>query len=503
MLIWGFVLAASLVATLVYRHFFHPLSHIPGPRIGITTRAWQSWRYLKGHWHEDILGLHARYGPVVRIAPNAVSMLDATQGLRTIYGHGTKATKTDWYLIWNSSGRIANTSFSEIDVSEHSRKRKQVAKAYAMTSILRMEDYIQAVVDLSRETFAQCVAEASKGEAVLDMAVYTQSFAFDVLGEIGFGGNFDLLKTRGQGPSKSIVEAIDLSFLVLANSGYLPGKLRWLKSNGIRRICKLFNIDLSKLQQLFQVTQYADEMAMKRKQEKASRTDLLQQFIDSKTSDGKPLDHPELLGEVVSLLGAGADTSAIGIRAVLGPLVVDRTCYTRLTVEIDSFYTSQNLEGREIRYTECLELPYLQAVIKEGLRMHPSIQFQLPRFAPEGGVTICDAFIPGGTEISMSPLASNRDKAVFGKDADVWNPDRWLESNERSAWMDKHLATFGYGARSCLGKNIALVEINLYVVQLLRHFKLEIANPSEPWKVHTCWSSSQKDMFMKVVKRNW
>ncbi|KAF7516548.1 hypothetical protein PCG10_002072 [Penicillium crustosum] len=443
MFIWGFVLAASLVATLVYRHYFHPLSHIPGPKIGISTRAWQSWRYLKGQWHTDILELHARYGPVVRIAPNAVSILDANYGLRAIYGHGTKATKTDWYRIWNSSGKISNTAFSEIDVNEHSRKRKQVAKAYAMTSILKMEKYIQAIVDQSRETFAECVADARKGEtwAVLDMAVYTQAFAFDVLGEIGFGGSFDLLKTRGEGPSKSIVEAIDLSFLVLANSGYLPGKLRWLKSNGIRTICKLANIDLSRLQQLFKVTQYADEMILKRKQEKASRTDLLQQFIDSKTSDGKPLDHPELLGEVVSLLGAGADTTAIGIRAALGPLVLDRTGYRKLIEEIDSFYATHNLEGREIKYTECLDLPYLQAVIKEGLRMHPSIQFQLPRFSPAGGVTICNAYIPAGTEISMSPVASNRDKAVFGKDADIWNPDRWLESNERTAWMDKHNAT--------------------------------------------------------------
>jgi hypothetical protein len=93
MFIRAFVLLVSLTATLVYRHYFHRLSHIPGPRLGISTRAWQIWHYMKGQWHEDILGLHARYGPVVRIAPNAVSMLDANHGLRAIYGHGTKATK--------------------------------------------------------------------------------------------------------------------------------------------------------------------------------------------------------------------------------------------------------------------------------------------------------------------------------------------------------------------------------------------------------------------------
>ncbi|OQD69030.1 hypothetical protein PENPOL_c002G06933 [Penicillium polonicum] len=86
------------------------------------------------------------------MAPNAVSMLDANHGLRAIYGHGTQSDETDWYQIWNSNGKVANTSFIEIDVSEHPRKRKQVAKAYGMTSILKMEEYIQAVIDQSRET---------------------------------------------------------------------------------------------------------------------------------------------------------------------------------------------------------------------------------------------------------------------------------------------------------------------------------------------------------------
>ncbi|QKX54947.1 uncharacterized protein TRUGW13939_02037 [Talaromyces rugulosus] len=315
-----------------------------------------------------------------------------------------------------------------------------------------MEQYIQEVADVSWQVFTQCVTESEGAVATLDMSQFTQAFAFDVLGEVGFGGSFDLVRTRGQGKGNAIVHAVGLSFLALANLGYIPGQSRWLKSKAFITLCRLAGIDLSKLQQLFKTTQYSEELILGRQQEaRRTRTDLLQQFIDARTREGKPLVHQELLGEVVSLLGAGADTTAIGIRAALGPLILHRTASCKVAEEIDRFYVANIPNGgsdREITYRECLTLPYLQAVIKEGLRMHPSIQFQLPRYVPTGGVTIRGTYIPEGTEVSMSPVASNRDTAIFGEDAHIWDPDRWLVDKERAARMDKHLATVCYDAPS-------------------------------------------------------
>jgi hypothetical protein len=81
------VLSASLPLTIIYRIFFHPLRHIPGPFAARFTEVWRTWRYARGNWHEDILNLHRQYGPVVRLSPNEVSIVDK-DGLTSVFGHG-------------------------------------------------------------------------------------------------------------------------------------------------------------------------------------------------------------------------------------------------------------------------------------------------------------------------------------------------------------------------------------------------------------------------------
>ena len=66
----------SLLCLIVYRIAFHPLRNIPGPFLAKLTGHWRNDRTWRGTWHDDILQLHERYGRVVRIAPNEVSVVD-------------------------------------------------------------------------------------------------------------------------------------------------------------------------------------------------------------------------------------------------------------------------------------------------------------------------------------------------------------------------------------------------------------------------------------------
>jgi hypothetical protein len=92
------VLRAVLVAVafalihIVYNTVFHPLGKIPGPRLARVTGLWRTARYFRGSWLDDIVELHQRYGPVVRIAPNEVSFVDEL-ALRELYGHGKPSIK--------------------------------------------------------------------------------------------------------------------------------------------------------------------------------------------------------------------------------------------------------------------------------------------------------------------------------------------------------------------------------------------------------------------------
>jgi cytochrome P450 len=112
----------------------------------------------------------------------------------------------------------------------------------------------------------------------------------------------------------------------------------------------------------------------------------------------------------------------------------------RLQSEIDQFCTSQTNKG-PITYAQALTLPFLQAVILEATRLHPSIIYQLPRHSPEEGITIDGKVIPSGIDIGISPLTMNRDKAIFGEDAESFRPERWMEDKEKARVMESRLST--------------------------------------------------------------
>ena len=89
--------------------------------------------------------------------------------------------------------------------------------------------------------------------------------------------------------------------------------------------------------------------------------------------------------EGVNILGAGADTTSIAILACLGSLAVNPDSVPKLRKEADDAYDKLCLgRGNNIPYTEAARLPYLAAFIKESMRLHPSIQYQLPRLLQLG-----------------------------------------------------------------------------------------------------------------------
>ena len=85
-------LALILLAQVIYRLCLDPLRHIPGPTAARFTELWRTRRYALGGWHQDILYLHNKYGPVVRIAPNEVSFVDR-DALVHVYGLSTGTKK--------------------------------------------------------------------------------------------------------------------------------------------------------------------------------------------------------------------------------------------------------------------------------------------------------------------------------------------------------------------------------------------------------------------------
>jgi cytochrome P450 len=166
-------------------------------------------------------------------------------------------------------------------------------------------------------------------------------------------------------------------------------------------------------------------------------------------------------------------------------IITNPRVYNRLQSEIDDFVKRSNLPKNYIIPSSDAEtLPYLQAVIKEGLRIWPPATGLLPKKTPPEGDTLNGIFIPGGTDIGYCAWGIHRNKDVFGADSDIFRPERWLEAKGKElANMEKTVGlVFGYGRYQCLGQNVAWIELNKIFFELVRNFEWTLIDPTAPWK---------------------
>lgn len=251
------------------------------------------------------------------------------------------------------------------------------------------------------------------------------------------------------------------------------------------------------------------------------RSDMLGSFI----RHGLTLE--EAKEESMLNLTAGSDTASSTMRAILLNVITSPRIYRLLMAEIDAAVKRGTISagGDVISDSQAKELPYLQAIIKEGLRWYPAVAAELSKVTPPQGDTICGFFVPGGTKVGCSILAVHRNKELFGPDPDSFRPERWLLSPKATstsakisefqhplghetdperlnAMLKNNDLVFGSGRMQCLGKPVALMELNKIFVELFRRYEFDLMNVLEPWQAQCCGTHIQHDMWVTVRKRS-
>lgn len=134
----------------------------------------------KGDFHRTNIKLHQENGPIVRLAPNWYSISDPA-ALKTIYGHGTKFEKSEWYDAWNFAPDLTLTNiFSERSPKKHTVNRRKVAANYSMTSLVAYEPFVDDCIRIFKRRLDEFAAEGRS----IDMMHWLQCYAFDVIGKI-------------------------------------------------------------------------------------------------------------------------------------------------------------------------------------------------------------------------------------------------------------------------------------------------------------------------------
>ncbi|KAI9783035.1 MAG: hypothetical protein M1816_001612 [Peltula sp. TS41687] len=197
------------------------------------------------------------------------------------------------------------------------------------------------------------------------------------------------------------------------------------------------------------------------------RNDILGSWL----SKGVPRDQAE--SEMVIALFAGSDTTATSIRATLLYIISNPLIYARLQAEIDAAVATGSISSM-VRNGEARKLLYLQACIKEGIRIFPPITALRERVTPPEGDTIRGHYIPGGVNIglNMRGLLLNE---VFGPDPEVFRPERWLDSDpDKLQDMERvHELVFNWGYTRCLGIHLATTMISKFFVEVSSVFTRE------------------------------
>ena len=230
----------------------------------------------------------------------------------------------------------------------------------------------------------------------------------------------------------------------------------------------------------------------------ASSKDFLDRFLDAASTENTPgYNIPLVRSWAMTNVMAGADTTAIGLRAILYYVLKSPPKRDKLVLEIQSSSLHY-----PVTWEESQQLPYLDACIKEAFRLHPAIGMGLERTVPASGLSLPDGYIlPAGTNVSINAWVLNR-HAVFGDHPDDFIPERWLQQSHESAEefkerirMMKHAdMTFGGGSRTCAGKYISFLEIYKVIPTLLREYEIGLVDEAGEWSTINRWAVRQENI---------
>lgn len=297
----------------------------------------------------------------------------------------------------------------------------------------------------------------------MDLAKKIQYFTLDVISTVGLGKSFGMLEEDRDVDDyiKSGEEGLHIiNFSVGVGISWIlqtpwVAKLIGPSQNDAKGYGKMIGTAF----------RYVDERAAKPIE---SKSDMLASFIRH------GLTGEELRSEALEQVLAGSDTTATGIRGILLYLITNPIVYGKLQNEIDNAVSTGNAPASPgiISLAEATKLPYLQAVVREGLRIWPPVVDIFPRDVPPGGDTFIiddrSYFLPGGTEIGYSAHALHRDKGLYGEDADHFRPERWLtkDKSKLAAMIRSNELIFGHGKFHCLGKPVAQLELHKVIFEV-------------------------------------
>lgn len=176
---WKALVSLVLFCHLLRNKLRPKLYSIPGPKAAGLTNLWRFWDALTKIQHDTHIRLHKEYdSPLVRVGPRVVSFSNP-EWIPKVYGLTSGFTKTRFYdmFVLPYRGQYTRSLFTTLDEKYHQTYKKPIANAYSMSTLVEFEP----LVDSTTELFLKRLDEFVKAGCELDLGLWLQMYAFDVM----------------------------------------------------------------------------------------------------------------------------------------------------------------------------------------------------------------------------------------------------------------------------------------------------------------------------------
>ena len=481
-------LLLGVVSRIVYNVYLHPLSKVPGPKWYAATRIPLYRTNASGNSHQVLHELHAKYGDVVRVAPDEVSFT-APKAWSEVYGQkriaGGGASGHDFLENAKENvffkNLVLHGSLLSMDKNDHVIARKNLNAAFSAKAVADQEGIVKGHIDMLIKLLHDAVATSAATKSAVNIAPYINWTFFDVTGDLSFGEPFGSLASATEHPWVGLIP-------IAMKSGTLRANVMSLLGQRLGELVVGFLVSKELRDKLTWHRQMAADKFERRRVQGAGRPDFMSPMFE----DPEFWTQPRMHATITSFMTAGSETSSTTVAAAIYYLsTVDaeeggQSPLAQLREEIDAHFTADD----QITFATVRNLPYLSAVIDETMRMHPAAVTVFPREAREGGVVIEGYYMPEKTTIGIAQYSMFHNQRNFYR-ADSFCPQRWLGTDSRFAGDRKDaFQPFSYGPRNCIGRYLANAEMRSVLARIIFNFDFELRPESYNWtdqKTFTIW----------------
>lgn len=343
---------------------------------------------------------------------------------------------------------VGYSSLLSLDGQKHKRERKLMMPSFHGERMHYYGDLLKEIVDRVFSKFTV--------NSVFIAREVMQDISLQVILEVVFGlregENFDRIAQLIKSILNRFNQPINISFLFYEWLRKDWGK--WSPWGNFIRIQK----ELDNL--IYQ------EIQTRRRENNCDRLDMLSLLLSAQDENGEGMSDQELRDELMLILFAGHETTAIAMTWALYWINYHPEIKEKLLIELDNIPTDS--DGMTI-----YKQPYLTAICNETLRIDPVAMLTFPRLVTEEVEMLGYKLSPNTVVMGCIYLAHQREDLY--PDANHFQPERFLERQ----YSPYEFLPFGGGVRRCLGEALASYEMKLVIAKLLQEYDLELVSPQK------------------------